>query len=80
MASLEAGVLAGCKGCSPPPYSAQMEEEAGRDPPPPYSKEMMVGDAVQDKRRGQDQKTKPFVVSCYILNALVNLTPALGTV
>ena len=53
MASLEAGILAGCKGCSPPPYSAQMEE-AGRVPPSPYSKEMVVGDAVQDKGMGKD--------------------------
>jgi hypothetical protein len=68
MASLEVGVLAGCKGCSSPPplYSAQMEEEAGRRihvPLPLYSKEMVVGDVVQDERRRQDEKTKLFVVS-----------------
>jgi hypothetical protein len=64
MVSLEVGVLAGCKGCSPP-YSAQ-EDEAGRRirvPLPLYSKEMVVGDAVQDKRRSQDEKTKLLVVS-----------------
>ena len=53
MVSLEVGVLAGCKSCSPPPYSAQ-EDEAGRKirvPLPLYSKEVVVGDVVQDKRR-----------------------------
>jgi hypothetical protein len=70
MASLEVGVLAGCKGCScspPPPHSAQMEEEeAGRTirvPLPLYSKEMVVGDVVQDERGRQGEKAKLFVVS-----------------
>jgi hypothetical protein len=70
MASLEVDVLAECKGCSsappPPPYSAQMEEEVGRRIRVPlslYSKEMVVGDVVQDERRRQDEKTKLFVVS-----------------
>ena len=70
MASLEVGVLAGCRGYSshppPPPYSAQMEERAGRRirvPLPLYSKEIVVGDVVQDEKRRQDKKTKHFVVS-----------------
>jgi len=68
MASLEVGVLAGCKGCSysppppPPPHSAQIEEEdAGRTiriPLPLYSKEVVVGDVVQDERGRQDEKAK----------------------
>ena len=63
MASSEVDVLT---ASPPPPYTAQMEEEAVcriRVPPPLYSKEMVVGDVVQDERRRQDKETKLFVVS-----------------
>jgi hypothetical protein len=71
MASSEVGEVTEYEGYSPassppPPYSAQMEGEAGHRMHVGSSlctKEMMVGAMVQDEIRSQDKKTKLFVVS-----------------